>query len=480
MCAMFCPASATIAIENPELSQQIQMLDSFFAENPDGFFSAGPTADRLHINMRVLERVFEIYERHGAVQKSTTFLCPAHNSSLSENADGELFCDLCDMQYQSEQCSQQTVYHLVKADGMNRHQVLPQSVNEHTSGKMSSFKGGYALVIGIADYLDPEIAPTLPDAVVNDARAMAALLTNPAYCGYRTDQVRLLLDKDASLEAIRDGLNWLSQVTKSKDTAVVFFSGHGGRNNGQAYLLPYDCTGPDTAISSDELTSLLKQIKAERLVVLLDSCHSGGAGELKRWKDSHQTLKLGWDEQAYDKLSHGKGRVIIAASRADEPSRVLDNMPNSVFTFYLLEALKGGQPTIQRDGLIHILDVFRYVSEMVPSQTEQHPILKTHIENDFPIALYLGGAKGAGATPRKDGTVNKQRLREVLIASFSLDELELLCADMQQDIGMPLSLEIVGGTGKEIIAQRLIDLLDRHGLLDHLVRAVRTKRPRSV
>ena len=50
------------------------------------------------------------------------------------------------------------------------------------------------------------------------------------------------------------------------------------------YLLPYDCDPSRlgaTAIESEELTSLLGNIRAVRLVVILDACHSAGAGELK-------------------------------------------------------------------------------------------------------------------------------------------------------------------------------------------------------
>ena len=103
------------------------------------------------------------------------------------------------------------------------------------------------------------------------------------------------------------------------------------------------------------------------------------------------------DENYYDKLSSGTGRVIIASSRSDEESLILHGMENSLFTHYLLKALEGECRT-RDDGLIRVFDLFDYVSEQVPAQGDQHPIFKSsEMENNFPVALYLAGKrKSAG------------------------------------------------------------------------------------
>lgn len=87
----------------------------------------------------------------------------------------------------------------------------------------------------------------------------------------------------------------------------------------------------------------------------------------------------------------------MASSRVDEFSLVLPGMRNSLFTHYLMEGLQGGVPT-RGDGLVHIFDLFRHISEEVPKRAQQHPIFKAHdMENDFPVALYLEGRKEAEA-----------------------------------------------------------------------------------
>lgn len=258
----------------------------------------------------------------------------------------------------------------------------------------SSFSHGHALLVGVANY--PHVRP-LSEKVLDDARDLAALLRSPEHCGYPASQVEILLDGGAKASDIRAGLERLAQTARADDTVVVFFSGHGGRiesgPDAGTYLIPFDCESKrlkETAIRADEFTSLLARVKAGRLVVLLDACHSGGAGEVKAL-DPEGELKAGIDEKTYAQLAQGTGRVIMASSRSTEVSLVLPGMRNSLFTHHLLEALRGNAHS-RGDGQILVLDVFHYVSDKVPAQASQHPIFKAHdLEKNFPLALDRGG-----------------------------------------------------------------------------------------
>jgi len=68
----------------------------------------------------------------------------------------------------------------------------------------------------------------------------------------------------------------------------------------------------------------------------------------------------------------------MASSRSDEVSLVLAGMDNSLFTYYLLEALQGKAYT-RDDGLIRVFDVFDYISEAVPTVVLSIPSLKRPI-----------------------------------------------------------------------------------------------------
>lgn len=276
----------------------------------------------------------------------------------------------------------------IQVEGYLETEAVAEQLLPPPSGR---FEGGHALVIGLANYA--MIAP-LPEAVLNDARSLAELLIDPRRCGYPPDQVTQLLDDEASSQGIRTALADLVRRTDQGDTAVIFFSGHGAHDladgNSRQYILPYDCDPADlpaTAITGDEMTSMLRQIRANRLLVLFDSCHSGGAGDPKAL---FPRLKLGLSEDYYQVLAQGKGRVVIASSRVDEYSWVLPEMSNSLFTHYLLKALRGEGKTLG-DGYVRVFDVFRHVAEHVPRKARQHPIFKaTAMEEDFPIALVRG------------------------------------------------------------------------------------------
>lgn len=261
------------------------------------------------------------------------------------------------------------------------------------------FATGYAVVIGVANYRN--LHPPLPKAVLNDARDVAAVLTSNAYCGYEPRNVHLLLDGDATLARIRTALDSVTETSGPGDTVVIFFSGHGARlgdpADPESALLPFECDGrrlETTSLSEMEFSSALRRISAERLLVLIDACHSGGTGSFKG-REVGESPALGYSEKSLGRLAQGTGRVLIASSRASEESIVFSNARNSVFTSHLLEALHGRARTTG-DGVIRVFEIFNHVAEMVKRAVPgcQHPIFKaSDLEDNFPVALDRGGVK---------------------------------------------------------------------------------------
>ncbi len=335
------------------------------------------------------------------------------------------------------------------------------------------FPHGHALVIGIANYFNVN---RLPETVLKDARDVADLLQSADHCGYLPSNVEVLIDGDATGDAIRQRLRHLVQATVRDDTAVVFFSGHGVRResgpDAGTYLCPVNCDPDrlrDTALGCHELTTLFKEVPAQRLVVLLDACHSAGAGELKALAPLSD-LKAGLDEKTYDSLAKGAGRGIMASSRSSEFSHVLNDMQNSLFTHYLLEALRGGAPS-HGDGVIRVFDVFHYVSDKVPGRTtSQHPIFKAHeVENNFPLALYLGGKKAAfleaGSVPP-----SKMQPRPTSLSGQArlgiINRLVTRWEDLATYLEIPLPDQAKFDKGNE--PRRILDWLEQRGRLQEL------------
>lgn len=366
---------------------------------------------------------------------------------------------------------------------------------------MANFTQGYALVVGIANY--PYVRP-LPETVLKDARDIAALLKKGDRAGYLPDHVKLILDKDATKQAILDGLAWLAGNATGDATAVFYYSGHGGHfEDGPTagnYLIPYDTrltAIKDTAISGPELTVALRGVNSERLIVLLDACHSGGTGETKditpttkELEPNVPVLKGGLEQNLYDRLTEGGGRVILASSKSSEVSYVLPGANNSLFTETLLEALDG-KARQRGDGLLRLLDIVDYVLEAVPARhNQQHPIFKaTDVDTSFPIALYLGGQKSL--TPETalaplTTSVTPAELRDFIDVHKSMDELEVLCEDVSSEMAkdgitnVPFNLDVIERGGKKVMIGRLIGYLDRRSKLAYLVRVLRKEYPGEI
>lgn len=256
---------------------------------------------------------------------------------------------------------------------------------------MPGMDQAHALVIGIAAYRN---VATLPAAVINDARAVAALLTDPQACGYPAANVTTLLDAAATKPAIIAAFAKIAARATSTSTVFVFYSGHGARlergSLAQQFLLPVeaDTTSPsstvDSAISGDELTAMFNTITAERMVIVFDACHAGGLSQPKG------VDAPGFGDNLYEGLKQGRGRVIFASSKDTEKSWVKKGAANSLFTHHLVAGLRGGALGV--GGVIRIFDLYNYLQPLVTAeQHNQHPVFKAEIEQNFPIALFRGG-----------------------------------------------------------------------------------------
>ncbi|MFQ2195010.1 caspase family protein [Aeromonas jandaei] len=299
---------------------------------------------------------------------------------------------------------------------MNHHDQI-------NSISKSKFPNGHALIIAISAY--NEVKP-LPPEIANDARAIREVLTAPEYCGYDPQNITLLLNEQATLEAIRRELDLLASRSSSTDTVCIYFSGHGANLGNPrdpiSALVPVDCKLSNilkTVLMEEEFSASLTKIQAQRLVVFIDACHSGGAGSLKSLGDDLSN-NLGFNDKTLGRLAQGTGRVIIASSRASETSLILHGASNSLFTEHLVRALKGAAHT-HKDGLIRIFDVFNYVSEKVQADVpgKQHPIFKaSDLEENFPVALDCGGMKSI-TPPLNISNANESVLSRQLEDIFS-------------------------------------------------------------
>jgi hypothetical protein len=328
--------------------------------------------------------------------------------------------------------------------------------------------GIHAVAVGISQYARLRKL----SGAANDAHDLAEVLRE----GASSAQIKLLIDADATKHAILREIAWLARNASPGDTAIVFFSGHGGRylaqGNSQAYFCPTDASTAvveKTCIASSELTMALRGIRSERLVVLVDTCYSGGIGEPRRVGVGLKPIIINQDLTG---LIEGRGRVIIAASRPDEAAWELNGMRNGLFTTYLLRALRG--EVVRADGTVWMSDVFSYVTRGVRQHRCQHPYQKV-IGEDFVLMVHHNAQKPSGPSPSFGlSSIDQRSLRIAMRRAYNRAELSLLC----QDLG--LTLDDLPGLTLETQLMDLIDHCHRHGLYDQLLGRLRADRPQLI
>jgi len=257
----------------------------------------------------------------------------------------------------------------------------------------------WAVVIGVGRYQSTDI-PSLR-YTVSDAESLYQLLIGAG--GFKKEHVLLLTDKSDRPPTLRN-IKWalgtfLARSAKKDDTVLIFFAGHGApevdqrgveRDGLAKYLIPTDADPDDlysTALPMDEMQTIFGRVEAERMVVFLDACYSGAAGG--RTFSSKRTRATNVDDQFLERLTRSKGRAIITASRPSEVSIELPELGHGIFTYYLVEGLKGAAD-LNKDGIITVQELYEYVEQKVSAKSRsvggnQHPVMKGEMEGALPL-----------------------------------------------------------------------------------------------
>lgn len=250
----------------------------------------------------------------------------------------------------------------------------------------------WAVVVGINDY------PQLPKLkyAVNDAKAFQRLLVEKNLVP--AENITVLLNEKATLRNLRSALGTgLKEAADSDDMVIIFYAGHGATERDamsmdgdglEKYILPYDTDPSDlfsTALPMRDLALIFHRIRSERLIFIADACYSGASGGRTV---SVTGLRANIADKFLDRIAAGRGKVIITASAANEVSVERAELQHGVFTYYLLEGLKGPADT-DGDGLVTVDEAYRYVSDRVPQATrqEQHPVKKGTVEGNLILSI---------------------------------------------------------------------------------------------
>lgn len=252
----------------------------------------------------------------------------------------------------------------------------------------------WAVIIGISKYKNPQKVTPLKYAAA-DAKAFYEFIKTPVGGGFDDDHIRLLLDEQATVQAVRSALGTFLKKAVRDDLVYIYFAGHGApepNNPSNLYFLTYEADPGDlfgTALPMDQITYILqKHIFAERVVVLTDACHSAGiGGSLGGTRGGENAINQYVRELARTK----PGRAVITGSRTGEYSQEGKRWGggHGAFTHYWLEGLKGAADA-DANGIVTLGEAFDYTSRNVARDTQnnQHPDTLGSFDNDMPLAVH--------------------------------------------------------------------------------------------
>ena len=231
----------------------------------------------------------------------------------------------------------------------------------------------FLVVIGINQYRNSTYNLNY---ALTDAAAFKNTLESGASSIFSNISTTYIRDTDATKSRIINALNNIKSQAGPEDMFVFYYAGHGVMNEGidyekDFYLVPYNVTKlyaaddmlAQKAISSKEITELSRSIAAQKQLFVLDACQSGGALQ--------QVASRGAaEEKAIAQLARSTGTYWLTASGSEQFATEFQQLGHGVFTYAILEGLKGNADS--GDQKITAKELGAFIEDKVPELTEQY------------------------------------------------------------------------------------------------------------
>lgn len=243
-----------------------------------------------------------------------------------------------------------------------------------------------ALLVGINHYyLDDDSIGNL-QYCVNDVVELDEILSDRLRGDFITQSLHSELSNrklSPTRSNIMSMLKLLSSNSEKKDSILFYFAGHGFEKDGVNYLLPADArlnVLSETAIPIKWVKKTLSQSLASKIFIIIDACHAGsrlGRSEaLSMTKSFHDEI-----------FSEAEGFAIMSSCKIDQLSYDYDKQKHGVFSYYLLEGLRGCADE-NSDHIVTVPESYSYVVKKVRNWSlekclEQSPTFNYDVSGDF-------------------------------------------------------------------------------------------------
>ncbi|MGE0718882.1 MAG: caspase family protein, partial [Alphaproteobacteria bacterium] len=223
----------------------------------------------------------------------------------------------------------------------------------------------HLVTVGINDYAFADVERRLRFAVP-DAKAVAARLAGQRAAGFETVERYGLYDRQATRAEILGVLDRLKGVP-ADDVVAVYLAGHGETVGGDWHFVTYDVTDLEDlrsigarGLSAPALRDALLAVGAERVVLMVDACKSGGAVT---------PLADVADRRALREMAKSAGLHVLAATGRDQLTPEFATLGHGSFTYVVLDGLAGAADRAPRDGWVSIRELIGHAERRLPGFT---------------------------------------------------------------------------------------------------------------
>jgi hypothetical protein len=274
--------------------------------------------------------------------------------------------------------------------------------------------------LGVVNYLNMQYSDIMRlNYAVSDAQAFYKYVCQ-AWPDHPENHV-VLVDQEATLEAIANSVNELQGLSRTFDVFFLYLSGHGEINEGgDGWFCLWDAVPGKPSLNSKALDSLLRQIKANYVLVFIDCCHAEAISS------GCHFFNVGTPRQ---------GGLLIASARYNQKAWEVESLQRSIFSDVLLRGLSSGTELSDGQGLVDVEGkLIPYLRQQVPMAAsalkrgaEQTIVTNGFLANTILLPVISGRSLGR---PLTIAETIRAGVRRVVIAAVCVAVISLICFDL--------------------------------------------------
>lgn len=244
----------------------------------------------------------------------------------------------------------------------------------------------HVVAVGISSYKNPSLNLNYG---VADAKGLVSYFEKQPKTLYRDVVIHTLYDTQASKDGILAVLDELKN-TNPEDAVVIYLAGHGDTLGETWYFMPYDVRYPERedevrsrGLSSNDINDRIKNIGAQKVLMLVDACKSGAAMVAMRGFEDRKSLM---------RVARAAGVHVVAAAGKEQFAAEITQLGHGLFTYTLLEGLSG-KADRKSSKVVTVRNLTNYIEDELPELSEnykgvaQFPVVDSR-GMDFPVAVY--------------------------------------------------------------------------------------------